>query len=114
MPSLLEPVTESLLNDLTRTIVGGANPSRIILFGSRARRFRAGFRRRPPGYRGPAVWCGAQQAGRSGPDPSAARQVPVPIDLLLYSVDEVAKWRENNNHVVARALGEGRVLHERA
>lgn len=36
-----------------------------------------------------------------------------PKDLLVYSRDEVARWRDTSNHVVARALREGEVLYER-
>jgi predicted nucleotidyltransferase len=38
----------------------------------------------------------------------------VPTDLLLYSEDEVERWADTTNHVVARALRDGRVLYERA
>ena len=36
-----------------------------------------------------------------------------PADLLVYSRDEVAYWRDSCNHVLARALREGKVLYER-
>ena len=34
-------------------------------------------------------------------------------DILVYSRAEVEYWRDSLNHVVARALREGRVLYER-
>ena len=34
--------------------------------------------------------------------------------VLVYSSDEVERWRESRNHVVGRALREGRVLYERS
>ena len=34
-------------------------------------------------------------------------------DILVYSRDEVDHWRDSLNHVVARALREGKVLYER-
>jgi hypothetical protein len=34
-------------------------------------------------------------------------------EILVYSSDEVERWRESRNHVVGRALREGRVLYER-
>ena len=37
----------------------------------------------------------------------------VPTDILLYGRDEVDYWRDSLNHVVARALREGKVLYER-
>ena len=33
-------------------------------------------------------------------------------DILVYSRDEVEYWRDSLNHVLARALREGRVLYE--
>lgn len=38
---------------------------------------------------------------------------PVPVDILLFSREEVAAWRTTTNHVIARALREGRVLYDR-
>jgi predicted nucleotidyltransferase len=38
----------------------------------------------------------------------------VPKDILLVSRPELARWRDCPNHVIARALREGRVLYERA
>ncbi|MEJ5309217.1 MAG: nucleotidyltransferase domain-containing protein [Anaerolineae bacterium] len=32
-------------------------------------------------------------------------------DILVYSRDEVEKWRNSRNHVIARALREGKVLY---
>ena len=32
-------------------------------------------------------------------------------DILLYSRDEVEQWRDARNHVIARALREGKVLY---
>jgi uncharacterized protein len=35
----------------------------------------------------------------------------LPIDILLYSMDEVDRWKNSINHVIARALREGKVLY---
>jgi uncharacterized protein len=32
-------------------------------------------------------------------------------DILVYSHDEVERWRSARNHVIARALQEGRLLY---
>ena len=37
----------------------------------------------------------------------------MPTDLLVYSRDEVAYWRDSRNHVLARALREGKILCKR-
>ena len=39
--------------------------------------------------------------------------VGVPIDLLLYTPEEVEQWRHTTNHVVSEAMREGKVLYER-
>ena len=37
----------------------------------------------------------------------------VPKDILVYTQDEVAYWRDTRNHIIARALREGRLLYEK-
>lgn len=108
----MEPVTEALLRAVTDTIVRAAGPCRIVMFGSRAR-----------GTAGPEsdIDLLVIEDLPFGPDRSrieeAARLLRllarflVPIDLIIYSSDEVTRWRDSTNHVVARALREGRVLH---
>ena len=51
-------------------------------------------------------------SGAAAPD-TALAQFPVPGDVLVYSLDEVEYRRDSINHVLARALREGVVLHER-
>lgn len=38
---------------------------------------------------------------------------PVAQDILIFTSEEVERWRDTRNHVVARALREGEVLYER-
>lgn len=40
-------------------------------------------------------------------------RIRTPVDIILSSVDEVAQWRDTTNHLIARALREGKVLYER-
>ncbi len=42
------------------------------------------------------------------------RRFGVPVDVLVFRVDEVEYWRDSLNHVVGRAQRKGRVLHQRA
>ncbi|MGH7565020.1 MAG: hypothetical protein ACREK5_11465 [Gemmatimonadota bacterium] len=35
-------------------------------------------------------------------------------DILLYSADELERWRDSPNHIIGRALRQGRVLYERS
>ena len=37
----------------------------------------------------------------------------IPADILVYSREDVEYWRDSLNHVLARALREGKVVYER-
>lgn len=103
-----------LLDKIVKAIVDEADPEEVILFGSRARGdatansdidlvvieaqpFGAGRDRRAESMR---LW-------------RALAAFDAPADLLVYSREEVAYWRDSRNHVLARALREGKVLYER-
>lgn len=43
----------------------------------------------------------------------ALSQFRVAKDILVYSKDEIAKWRNCRNHIVSHCLQEGRLLYER-
>lgn len=51
-------------------------------------------------------------SGAPAPD-TALAQFPALGDVLVYSLDEVEYRRDSIDHVLARALREGVVLHER-
>ena len=38
----------------------------------------------------------------------------VPKDIVVYSRDELERWRGSINHLLARTLREGKVLYERS
>ena len=107
-------VTQDILDEMVNTIVQAVDPEQIILFGSRVK--------------------GAEKSGsdidllivESEPfDMTRSRrkemakiwhilaEFRIPKDILVYSRQEVEYWRDSINHVVARALREGRVLYER-
>ena len=105
---------EAVLDRMVQAIVDEVDPEQVILFGSHARGeaaadsdidlviveaqpFAAGRDRRTEAMR---LW-------------RALAAFDVPTDLLLYCRDEVAYWRDSRNHVLARALREGKVLYER-
>jgi uncharacterized protein len=107
--------SESQLQQLTAVIVRKCQPFRIVLFGSQAR--------------GNAnddsdidlLVIDSQPFSRTRSRRRAIaeirRSLPslgIPIDLLLFDDDEYRKWKETTNHVIAEALREGRVLHERS
>lgn len=110
----MEPKTEKIIKEMSAIIVEAVNPKKIILFGSQAR-------------------------GTSRPDsdldflivqdqpfsPASTRRqqmaklwrllahFPVSQDLVVFTEEEVEKWRHARNHVIARALREGKVVYER-
>lgn len=109
------PVDASVLRQMARAIVDEVDPDRIILFGSHAGRS-AGpdsdvdlivIEREPFG------------PGRSRLDEierlyGALSGFLVPKDILVFSCEEVERWRHSINHVLARSLREGVVLYERS
>ncbi|MDE2978711.1 MAG: nucleotidyltransferase domain-containing protein [Acidobacteriota bacterium] len=99
---------------MVRAIVAEVDPEKVILFGSRGR-----------GDAGADsdVDLLVIEAEPFGPERSkhremlrlgrAVRDFRVPTDILVFSNEEVEYWHDSLNHVLARALREGRVLYER-
>ena len=107
-------VDDALLRRMVATIVNEVDPEQVILFGSHARGdagadsdvdlivvestpFGEG---RDRGAEETRLW-------------RALAEFHVPKDILVYSRDEVDYWCDSLNHVLARALREGKVLYER-
>ncbi|MCY3767724.1 MAG: nucleotidyltransferase domain-containing protein [Gemmatimonadetes bacterium] len=107
-------VTDALLEEMVRTIVDEADPEQVILFGSHARGNATSdsdvdllviksesFENNELKYNeGIRLY-------------NALSHFNVPKDILVYSRERVEYWRDSLNHVVARALREGRVLYGR-
>ena len=109
------PVTDALLDRMVGAIVAEVDPEQIILFGSRAR----GDAREDSDVDLIVVEAKPFGQARSRRREStrillALFDFEIPIDILLYSRDEIAYWRDSLNHVLARAVREGRVLYERS
>ena len=110
----MTPVSDALLDEMVRAIVDEVDPEQVILFGSRAR----GEERE-----GSDVDLIVVEAEPFGPARSrhgelvrlyhALAGFRVPADVLVYSHEDVDYWRDSLNHVLARALREGKVLYER-
>jgi uncharacterized protein len=107
-------ISETVLAEITRTIVEIARPSKVILFGSRAR-----GDERP----GSDIDILVIEDEPFGPERGRRREMTrlwralsrfdVAKDILVYSSEEEEKWKGSRNHVVAHALKAGRVLYER-
>ena len=108
------PVDATLLGQMVRAIVDDVDPDRIILFGSHARR-----EARPDSD----VDLIVVEREPFGPDRSRFVEMNrlydtlshffVPKDILVFSSEEVERWRDSINHVLARSLREGVVLYVR-
>ncbi len=108
-------VNDDMLQEITRVIVEAVNPVKLILFGSYAR-----------GNANPSsdldfliVEEGLFDASRSrrkeiGRIHRLLRGVHVAMDILVFSQNEFDKWAPSKNHVISRAIREGRTLYERA
>ena len=108
------PVTDALLDQMVQAIVAEVDPEQVILFGSRAR----GDAREDSDVDLVVVEAEPFGPGRSRRQElvrlyHALVEFPVSTDVLVYSHDDVDYWRDSLNHVLARALREGKVLYER-
>lgn len=108
-------VPESVIRDMTDAIVQEVQPQQVILFGSRAR-----------GDSREHSDADFLVVANESFDPERDRfeemtrllrllaRFPLDADVLVYSHAEVQDRRTSRNHVIGRALREGRVLYERA
>ncbi|MHB9149841.1 MAG: nucleotidyltransferase domain-containing protein [Thermoleophilia bacterium] len=107
-------VSQDMLDRIVTSLVEEAQPERIVLFGSQAR---------DEADEGSDIDLLVVEQERFGPERSRRREMvrlwralpelTAGADILVYSSDEVERWRESRNHVIGRALREGRVLYER-
>lgn len=101
--------------DVIDATVEAIAPEKIVLFGSRAR-----------GDAGPDSDVDLLVVSSDSFTPQHTRQgelrrirqalkaFPLPVDILLYSRDEIDAWRHSPNHVIARSLREGITVYERS
>jgi uncharacterized protein len=107
-------INDDIINQMAECIVKEVNPARIILFGSSAR----GQAREDSDVDLLVIEDAPFGAGRSrfretGRINRALAGFSVPKDILVYSIEEVERWRNSLNHVISHALREGRDLYVR-
>lgn len=107
-------VTNEVLGQMVEAIVREADPEEIWLFGSRARGEAA------PDSDVDLLVVEREPFGPARPrlsEISRVRQALLPFripkDILVFSTDEVAYWKDSLNHIIARCLREGERLYER-
>ena len=102
-------VDTELLDEIVRRIVEAIHPDKIILFGSRAR---------GDAHRGSdidlLVIAGSSEPRhrRSSPLYGVLSDILVPMDILVYTPDEVKAWSGVRQAFVSTAIREGKVLYE--
>ncbi len=103
--------SEELLHVIVRRIVETAQPEKVVLFGSRAR----GDAREDSDYDFLVIKDSTEPPHRREVHLYLAlADVHVPIEVVVYTPEEVNDWREVPQAFVTTALREGRVVYERA
>lgn len=105
---------DPMIQDVVKAVVEASDLDRSILFGSAARE-----------DVGPdsdvdllvvekesSFQCGSRWS-ESSRIRKALWRFPVPIDILLFTPEEIEKWKDSTNHIIARSLREGTVLYDR-
>jgi predicted nucleotidyltransferase len=105
-------VTEELIDEMARAVVAEVAPQAIILFGSHA------LGKSHPGSDIDLMIVESAPFGRHRDRRQELARLwrvlsrfAVPKDILVYSREEVERWRHARNHVIARALREGRFVY---
>lgn len=108
------PATDALIAEMVEILVKEADPEQVILFGSRGR---------GEARNNSDVDLIVVEAEPFGPGRDRVKEMArlyralgdftVPMDILVYSKADVEYWQDSLNHVLARALREGKVVYER-
>ncbi len=106
---------ESLVSEAVARIVREIDLEKVILFGSRAR-----GDERDDSDVDLLVVASEELIRQHGRRRLLARfwsamgHLPASFDFLLFFPDEIVQWQDSVNHVISRAMREGRVVYERA
>lgn len=107
--------SDRLLHEAVTRIVREADPERVILFGSRAR-----GEERVDSDMDLLVVASSDTIRQQGRRRLLARfwsamgRMPISFDFLLFTPEEIAQWQHCVNHVIFRALLEGKVVYEKS
>lgn len=103
-------IDDRLMAEIVRRLVRRAHPRKVVLFGSRAR----GEAKETSDLDLLVIADSAEPRWkRSAPLYGALRDIHVPMDVLVYTPEEVREWSEVSQAFVTTALREGKVLYEK-
>jgi uncharacterized protein len=103
-----------LLQQMVEIIVETVAPDKIILFGSRAKQTAKADSDYDLLIIDPEPFTVTHSRRKTaGKLYRALSVLEVPCDLVMCNDSEVEKWRPSQNHVIAQALNEGKVIYER-
>lgn len=105
---------DALIQEMVDCLVAACAPEKIILFGSRGR----GDARPDSDLDLMVIESEPFRATRSRRKEMTRLQLVLPkhrlpVDVLVFSRDEIDFWSDSLNHVIGRALREGKTLYER-
>ena len=98
-----------LIQEIVRRIVNVSHPEKVILFGSRARGMA-----HPESDIDLLVIAHSTQPRhrRAAPLYGVLSDILAPMDIVVYSPEEVEDWRDVRQAFVTTAIREGQVLYE--
>jgi predicted nucleotidyltransferase len=101
--------TNKMTDEIVSRIRKRVNPKRIILFGSRAK----GEERLDSDYDILVILESEKpRYKRSGPLYAELADLPIEIDAVVYTPEEVAEWRNVSESLISTAIRDGVVLYE--
>ncbi len=110
MASIVE-IDAGILAEIIRRIVRVIDPMKVILFGSRAR----GDARPDSDFDLLVVRESSNpRHERSAPIYTALADMPIEVEVMVYTPAEIEEWQEVPQAFVTTAVREGKVLYERA
>jgi len=100
----------SLVAEMVRRIIRVIDPQKVILFGSRAR----GDAHPDSDFDLLVIKQSAEpRYRRSAPLYTALADLPVEVEIMVYTPEEVSQWEGVEEAFVTTAVRQGRVLYER-
>jgi len=105
-----ELIAPETIEGVVRTIAENFHPQKIVLFGSYANGSPT-----PDSDLDLLVVMDSDQPRRikrSLPMHLMFKPTPCPMDILVYTPEEVAYWNGTVNHIITEAMSTGRVMYE--